>query len=139
MYRVSVSRYQTFIARCCRCGRYTYVQCCQAATDHSNVSLPIISFVYIPWFQGGSRLGWASCTLSTESMIFVILSAVILNCFGSVLKMPCSHTLVSSCGWMALHSSRTSVCVSSTSPHTLQRMSLYSFLKIKGKDFVYGI
>ena len=31
---------------------------------------------------------------------------------------------------MALHSSSTWVCVSSTSPHALQRMSLYLFLKL---------
>ena len=30
---------QTFIACCCRCGRYTCLQCCQAATDFCHVSL----------------------------------------------------------------------------------------------------
>ena len=38
----------------------------------------------------------APSTLLIESMVFVILSAVVLSCFGSVLKMSCSRTFVSS-------------------------------------------
>ena len=55
---------------------------------------------------------------------FAILSAVFL----SVSEISCFRTLVSSWWWMVLHSSKTWVCNSSPSPHTLQRMLFYLLL-----------
>ena len=63
-----------------------------------------------------------------RNLWFIFFFFAISRCFLSVSEISCFRTLVSSWGWMALHSSRTWVCVSSPSPHALQRMLFYLLL-----------